>query len=57
MCSLLNYGKPAFLIKTAALFQIPAWLNRAVNRNRKERDVLFKIGVDLLQGDIGAVLV
>lgn len=44
-------------MKTAALFQIPAWLNRAANRNRQERDVLFKIGVDLLQGDIGAVLV
>lgn len=36
---------------------MPAWLNRAVNRNTQERDVLFKIGVDLLQGDIGAVLV
>lgn len=36
---------------------MPAWLNRAVNRSRQERDVLFKIGVDLLQGDIGAVLV
>jgi len=32
-------------------------LNRSVNRNRQESDVLFKIGVDLLQGDIGAVLV
>lgn len=36
---------------------MPAWLNRAVNRNRQERNALFKIGVDLLQGDIGAVLV
>lgn len=32
-------------------------LNRSTNRNRQESDVLFKIGVDLLQGDIGAVLV
>lgn len=32
-------------------------LNRSLNRNRQESDVLFKIGVDLLQGDIGAVLV
>lgn len=34
-----------------------ASLNRAANRNRRERDVLFHIGVDLLQGDIGAVLI
>lgn len=32
-------------------------LNRSVNRNRQESDVLFKIGVDFRQGDIGAVLV